>query len=140
MRAIGLDVGEIRIGVATGDTESHIAVPLLALERMSLAEDLRQLGNLAREREATCFVVGMPLSMNGRMGPQAEVIQVFIDNLRDAFPIDVVAVDERLTSVEAERLIRRSPTARRGPRVRPRKGAIDVSAAVLILQTWLDSQ
>ncbi len=137
---MGLDVGEVRIGVAAGDTESHIAVPVGALQRTTLEEDLRRLSELAREREADLFVVGMPFSMNGRMGPQAEVTQKFIDELRAALAIDVVTVDERLTSVEAERLIRERPTTPRGKRARPEKGAIDAGAAVLILQSWLDSQ
>ena len=136
---MGLDVGEVRIGMAAGDTESHIAVPIGALERSNLADDLRQLGDLAREREVDLFVVGMPLSMNGRMGPQAEVTQAFINELLEALDIDVATVDERLTSVEAERLIRERPTTRRGKRARPEKGAIDAGAAVLILQSWLDS-
>ena len=136
---MGLDVGEVRIGVAAGDTESHIAVPVGALERRTLEDDLRQLGDLARERDVDLFVVGMPLSMKGRIGLQAEVTQAFIDELLEALDIDVVTVDERLTSVEAERLIRERPTTRRGKRARPEKGAIDAGAAVLILQTWLDS-
>ena len=136
---MGLDVGEVRIGLASGDTDSHIAVPVGALERTTLDEDLRQLGEYARERGADLFVVGMPLSMNGRFGPQAEVTQAFVDDLRAALAIEVVTVDERLTSVEAERLIRERPGPQRGRRPRPEKGAIDAGAAALILQTWLDS-
>lgn len=140
MRVMGLDVGERRIGVAAGDTESRVAVPVGTVERASLESDLRQLGELARERDARLIVVGMPLSMSGRPGPQAEVTQAFIDELLAALGIEVVTVDERLTSVEAERLIRERPSAPRGQRARPEKGAIDAGAAVLILQSWMDSQ
>lgn len=139
MRAIALDVGEVRIGLASGDTELHIALPLGALERTTLEEDMRKLGELASERQVDLFVVGMPYSMDGTIGPQAEVTQTFIDELVDALAIEVVTVDERLTSVEAERLIRERPTTRRGKRARPEKGHIDAGAAVLILQKWLDS-
>jgi len=136
---MGLDVGDARIGLATGDTESHIAVPVGALARTTIEEDLRQLGGIAREREISLFVVGMPYSMNGKIGPQAEVTLTFIDRLASSLATDVVTVDERLTSVEAERLIRERPRTRRGQRTRPEKGEIDIGAAVLILQIWFDS-
>ncbi len=136
---MALDVGEVRIGLAVGDSDIRIALPIGALERTSLEADMRKLGEFAREREVDLFVVGMPYSMDGSIGPQAEVTQVFIDQLVEALAIEVVTVDERLTSVEAERLIRERPTTRRGKRARPDKGAIDAGAAVLILQKWLDS-
>lgn len=139
MRAIALDVGERRIGVAAGDTESRIAVPVGAIDRTQTRDPFQRIVDLARERDAGCIVVGLPLSMNGRRGPQAEVTDAFVDELRQRTDLPIDLVDERLTSFEAERLIRESaPRTRRGKAPRPEKGAIDAGAAVLILQSWLD--
>ena len=139
MRAIGLDVGERRIGVAAGDTELRMAVPVGTIDRAHTADPFQRIVDLARERNAECIVVGLPLSMNGRRGPQAEVTDAFVDELRQRTELPIDMVDERLTSFEAERLIRESaPRSRRGKAPRPEKGAIDAGAAVLILQSWLD--
>ncbi|MDA0799107.1 MAG: Holliday junction resolvase RuvX [Chloroflexi bacterium] len=138
MRALGLDVGEVRIGVSTGDTESHIAVTVGTIDRTELEADLTRIAELAAEREAEVIVVGMPLSMNGRVGPQAEVTLAFIDVLAERTQLTIDTIDERLTSVEAERRIRQSAAPGRGKRGRPAKGSIDAGAAVLILQAWLD--
>ena len=140
MRAIGLDVGERRIGVATGDTESHIAVPVGAVDRAVVDDEIGEILAMAAGRDAEAIVVGLPLSMNGRMGAQAEVTQEFIDALAARTAIAIDTVDERLTSVEAERRIRESAPAGRGKRRAPSKGAIDAAAAVLILQAWLDAR
>jgi putative Holliday junction resolvase len=133
-------VGERRIGVASGDTESHIAVPVGAVDRAQTADEFARILELAAEREVETIVVGIPLSMNGRVGPQAEQTQVFIDALALRTPLAIETVDERLTSVAAERRIRESAAPGRGKRPRPDKGAIDAGAAVLILQTWLDAR
>lgn len=138
MRALGLDVGEVRIGVSTGDTESHIAVTVGTIDRTELEADLTRIAELAAERDAEVIVVGMPLSMNGRVGPQAEVTLAFIDVLAERTQLTIDTIDERLTSVEAERRIRQSAAPGRGKRGRPAKGSIDAGAAVLILQAWLD--
>jgi putative Holliday junction resolvase len=138
LRALGLDVGEVRIGVSTGDTESHIAVTVGTIDRTELEADLTRIAELAAERDAEVIVVGMPLSMNGRVGPQAEVTLAFIDVLAERTQLTIDTIDERLTSVEAERRIRQSAAPGRGKRGRPAKGSIDAGAAVLILQAWLD--
>jgi len=138
MRALGLDVGEVRIGVSTGDTESHIAVTVGTIDRTELEADLTRIAGLAAERDAEVIVVGMPLSMNGRVGPQAEVTLAFIEALAGRTQLTIDSVDERLTSVEAERRIRQSAAPGRGKRGRPAKRSIDAGAAVLILQAWLD--
>ena len=138
MRALGLDVGEVRIGVSTGDTESHIAVTVGTIDRTELEADLTRIASLAAERDAEMIVVGMPLSMNGRVGPQAEVTLAFIEVLAVRTQLTIDTVDERLTSVEAERRIRRSAAPGRGKQARPAKGSIDAGSAVLILQAWLD--
>ena len=138
MRAIALDVGERRIGVASGDTESRVAVPVGAIDRERTVDVYQRIADLAAERDATCIVVGLPLSMTGRRGPQAEATLAFVDELKQRIGLAIELMDERLSSVEAERRIRESSPRGRGRAVRPEKGAIDAGAAVLVLQSWLD--
>lgn len=135
---LGLDVGEVRIGISSGDTESHVAVTVGTVERTELTADLDRIADLAAERNVEVIVVGMPLSMNGRAGPQALVTSAFIEELAYRTKLAIDSIDERLTSVEAERLIRQSDPPGRGKRSKPAKGSIDAGAAVLILQAWLD--
>jgi putative Holliday junction resolvase len=138
MRAIALDVGERRIGMAAGDTESRVAVPVGAIDRERTADVNQRIVEMARERDAAVIVVGLPLSMSGRRGPQADATLAFVEDLKRCTDLAIEVVDERLSSVEAERRIRESAPRGRGRTPRPEKGAIDAGAAVLILQTWLD--
>ena len=134
MRALGLDVGERRIGVASGDTDTGIAVPVGVIQNSpdAVADVLRE----AQARDAGVVVVGMPYSMSGRVGPQAQVVQEFSLRLQEA-GLAVETVDERLSSAEAERALAGSRVRGRGRR-RMEKGAVDAAAAVVILQAWLD--
>ena len=136
MRALGLDVGERRIGVASGDTDTRVAVPAGVIENSpdATADVARE----AQARDAAVVVVGMPYSMSGRVGPQAEVVREFARRLEEA-GLTVETVDERLSSAEAERALAAGRTRGRGRR-RPEKGAVDTAAAVLILQAWLDGR
>lgn len=146
MRAIGLDVGDRRIGLAVGDSESRVAVPIGVLDRTGSDVDWRAVLDEAESHGAETLVVGMPLSMNGRKGPQAESVAAFIIRLRSHTIMPIVTMDERLTTVEAGRLMREGPgQQRRGQRGRAKgkrapKGAIDAAAAAVILQAWLDVQ
>lgn len=134
MRALGLDVGERRIGVASGDTDTGIAVPAGVIENTSnaIADVVRE----ANARDAGVVVVGMPYSMSGRVGPQAEVVQAFVERLEEA-GLTVETVDERLSSAEAERALGAGRSRGRGRR-KPERGEVDAAAAVVILQAWLD--
>ena len=136
MRALGLDVGERRIGVASGDTDTGIAVPAGVIENSTdaVADVLRE----AQERDAAVVVVGMPYSMSGRIGPQAQVVQGFVQRLQEA-GLAVETVDERLSSAEAERALAGGRARGRGRR-RPERGMVDAAAAVVILQAWLDGR
>lgn len=142
MRTLGLDVGERRIGVAISDPEGRIAVPLRTHERRGRG-DAAALARLAREEGAGRIVVGLPLSLDGSHGAQAEVAAAFADELRAATDADVVLWDERLSSVEADRYLRatgrtaRQAPGRRGP---AGKEARDAIAAAIILQAYLDSR
>ena len=138
MHAIGLDFGERRIGVASGDTDSSLAVPVGAIDRTALDADIGAIIAMAEERGVGMLVVGLPLSMSGKPGPQAERTEAFVVALRERTSLEVETIDERLTSVEAERRIRDVPRGRRSSRERVAKGAIDAAAAAVILQAWLD--
>jgi putative Holliday junction resolvase len=133
MRALGIDFGARRIGVAV--SEGQIALPVRTLERRGLAKDLEALVRVAREREVDCVVVGLPLRMNGRRGPEAEAAERFAAQVSERLELPVHLMDERLTSVEAERALRDG-----GRRARDRRGVVDAVAATLILRTWLESR
>ena len=136
MRALGLDVGERRIGVASGDTDAGVAVPVGVIE--NTPEATEDVAREVRARDAEVVVVGMPYSMSGRVGPQAQVVQEFAQRLEEA-GLAVETVDERLSSAEAERALAGGRMRGRGRR-RLEKGAVDTAAAVVILQAWLDGR
>lgn len=136
MRALGLDVGDRRIGVASGDTDTGVAVPAGVIE--NTPDAVADVAREAQSRDAEIVVIGMPYSMSGRVGPQAQVVQEFGRRLEEA-GLTVETVDERLSSAEAERALAGTRLRGRGRR-RPEKGAVDSAAAVIILQAWLDAR
>ena len=131
MTILGLDVGGKRIGVAV--STGTIAVPLTVIESSGGDEDFSRVLALAAEYDAERIVVGLPRSMDGSIGSQAESVIDFSKALaqRTAIPIDTC--DERLTTVTAERLLR-GGRAKRGKR----KAKIDAMAAAVILQAYID--
>lgn len=133
MRSLGLDLGSKRIGVALSDPEGTIASPLATLERQGTERDLAALLELARRHEVGAIVVGLPLHMNGRRGPEAEAARVFARRLAAATGLPVETLDERLTTVEAERALRES-----GRKGKKRRAVIDAVAAAILLRTWLE--
>src|SRR5215212_9124850 len=117
MRTLGLDVGERRIGIAVSDPDGRIAVPVGAHERRG-GDDAAALLDLARREEAGRIVVGLPLSMDGSHGAQAESAAAFAARLKDgAGAVDIVLWDERLSSREADHHLRAS-----GRRAKDAKG------------------
>ena len=132
VRALGIDFGARRIGLAV--SEGAVALPVRTLERRGLARDLDALAGLARERGVECVVVGLPLHMSGRRGPEAEAAERFAAQVGERLGLPVHLVDERWTSVEAERALRDG-----GRRARDRRGRVDAVAATLILRSWLES-
>ncbi len=133
--ALGLDVGSKRIGVAGCDGTGLIATGLTTIERTSFDRDVAQMRELVEQRQVQVLVVGLPYSMDGTLGFQARKVQKFAARLATALQLPVEYVDERLTSFEAEELIkaeRRSPSRN--------KALIDRKAAAIILQRWLDNR
>lgn len=132
MRVLGLDLGTRRIGVALSDPDGVVASPLTTLERCGGARDLDAVGALVREHEVGEIVVGLPLHMDGRRGPEAEAAKRFAAELRGALGVPVGTLDERWTTVEAERALRES-----GRKGRKRRAVVDAVAASILLRTWL---
>jgi putative Holliday junction resolvase len=133
--ALGLDLGSKRIGVAGCDGTGLIATGLTTIERTSFDRDVAQLREIIEQRQVQILVVGLPYSMNGTLGTQARKVQNFTKRLEAALQLPVEYVDERLSSLEAEELIKaenRSPSRN--------KGLIDRKAAAIILQQWLDTR
>ncbi len=134
---LGLDLGERRIGVAVSDPAGVIAFPVGALDRKGLAADVGALCELIRERGVRAVVVGLPLHLDGRAGTGAEGARRFAKALGLACSLPVTLVDERMTTVMAERALREEPRGR-GRGKRPAKQQVDALAAALILRTYLE--
>jgi len=135
VRVLGLDVGDVRIGVALSDETATIAGGLPTLVRVGPRKDVRAVAALVRAHEVAEVVVGLPRRLDGSLGPQAEKVQAFATDLRRSVRIPVHEWDERFTSVEATRVL-----VEGGVRRRDRKQSVDKVAAVLILQGFLDSR
>lgn len=134
-RVLGLDVGARRIGVAVSDPLGITAQGLDTLHRKNKKHDLGYLYRVIRDYEVKEIVVGLPLRMSGDEGLQAEKIQAFAEDLRKHFKIPVHLWDERLTSAEANRLLRETDLS-----IEKRGKAVDRMAAILILQGWMESR
>lgn len=133
-RVLGLDVGARRIGLAVTDPLGITAQGLETLQRKNKKRDFAYLDQVIRKYEVKEIVVGLPLRMSGAEGAQAEKIQVFAEQLRQHFHLPVQLWDERLTSAEANRLLRTTELS-----IEKRGKAVDRMAAVLILQGWMES-
>ena len=134
-RVLGIDVGARRVGLAISDPLGITAQGLETLHRTNKKRDLAYLHRLIREYDVKEIVVGLPLRMSGDEGIQAEKIRGFAEDLRKHFKLPVHLWDERLTSVEANRLLRETNLS-----IEKRGQAVDRIAAVLILRSWMESQ
>lgn len=136
MRALGLDLGSKRIGVAVSDLTGTIASPLVVLPRgRSRRHDHERIAALVRAEEAECVVVGMPHSLSGADGPAARAARAEASALASVVGVPVETHDERFTTVTANRVL--AEGGMRGP---ARRQVIDKVAAAVILQAWLDSR
>ena len=134
-RVIGLDLGEVRIGVAVSDPEGRVAVPSGTILVKGPPADLKTVAALVREHDAEAVVVGHPKSLSGERGGAARHAEGFADGLRMILEVPVHLQDERLSTVEAERGLRAA-----GAGGRDRRRAVDQAAAAVILQSWLDGR
>ena len=136
VRALGLDLGTKRIGVAVSDSEGLLATPIEVIFRQKDArQDYLAVVELVKEWEVNVVVVGMPYSLDGQEGPMAQKTLEEVKSLSDILSVPVVTYDERLTTVTAERSLReQGVSSKEGRKV------IDQLAAAVLLQAWLDKQ
>jgi putative Holliday junction resolvase len=136
VRILAVDLGAVRIGLALSDRLGLSAYPLGALQRKGARRDFSELRRLIQEHEVTRAVVGLPLLMSGEEGSAAVQARSFADKLKGAVDgLDVDMWDERLTTVEAERLLIEAEV-----KPRRRRQVVDSLAATLILQSYLDAR
>ena len=135
MRYLALDVGERRIGVALSDETATLATGLDTLVRVGSRKDAHAVAELVRLHQPAAVVVGLPLNMDGTAGEQAGKVRAFVDGLKRRIAVPIVERDERLTTVEAHEILRRSGVARKD-----RGALIDKVSAVVILQEFLDGR
>lgn len=130
---MGLDVGDKTIGVAISDPLLITAQSLMTIRRESYKKDIDSLIEIINKYNIRKIVVGIPKNMNNTIGPQGEKVLDFVDKLKNKVNIDIVLEDERLTTVQAEKLLIKSDVKRKN-----RKKVIDKVAATYILQSYLD--
>ncbi|HDP69358.1 MAG TPA: Holliday junction resolvase RuvX [Actinobacteria bacterium] len=134
MRKIGLDVGSRRTGVALSDALCVTAQPFTTIYRSNFDDEVKTLRKLIEDHNVNEVIVGIPYSLNGTVGPQAQLVIDYIAKLRDNLNIPVLEWDERLTTVLAERSLASANLSHN-----KKKKLVDKVAAALILQSYLDS-
>jgi putative Holliday junction resolvase len=135
-RRLGIDVGSVRIGVASSDPDGILATPVETVRRDRSGKHVRRLAELATESEAVEVIVGLPRTLADSTGPSAQdAIELAEALARRVAPTPVRLADERLTTVSAQRSLRAA-----GVRAKEQRAVIDQAAAVAILQSWLDQR
>ncbi len=136
MRALGVDFGKKRIGLAVSDPTNTLATPLETVHRRAgKRPPIARIAEIARHFDVAHVVVGLPLGLDGKENPWCVEVRAMAEKLGARLDSEVSFVDERLTSVRAERAIRSMGLSKRD---REQKGRVDAAAAQLILQSWLD--
>ncbi len=138
MRVMGLDYGDKTVGVAISDELLVTAQPIETIEREranKLRKTYQRIGALISEYRVGKIVIGRPLNMNGTEGERVETTRAFADELSRRTGLEIIEVDERLTTVEANRILEETGVANSA-----RKEYIDKMAAAIILQSYLDLQ
>lgn len=135
MRRLALDMGNKRIGVAVSDLTGLYAFPLTTIMRKSISKDIDRINELLREQDAKELIIGLPLSLSGHQGEQANLVKSFGNLLNDKIDTPIYYVDERYSSVQAEnKLINAGVSPSRN------RKRVDAAAAAIILQSYLDKQ
>lgn len=139
---LGVDVGQVRVGLAVSDPDGILATPLVTVARdgttgiEAVPTDISEIARLVELHEVVTVVVGLPVTLAGRHGPAANQVKAYAQRLAAAIaPVPVNLVDERMSTVVASRRL-----AERGVRGRRQRAVVDQAAAVEILQSWLDGQ
>lgn len=134
-RILALDHGTKRIGVALSDELGWTGQPLETYERRTLEADLKHIERLVREHNVAEVIIGLPLRLNGEIGPAAEAVQRFVKQLEEVLTVPVITWDERMTTRSAEDLLIAADVSRK-----KRKGTVDRIAAAILLQSYLESR
>jgi putative Holliday junction resolvase len=134
-RALGIDHGDARIGLAISDELGMLAHPLETIHVKDVADPIAHIAAIVARDKIGQIVLGLPRNMDGTYGPAAEKVRAFADKLRAACPCPLKLWDERLTSVAAQRSLHEA-----GRNVKNSRAVIDQVAAQMILQGWLDAQ
>lgn len=134
MRALGLDLGTKRIGLATSDISGQIATPHSTLNRSSsVRRDHENIARIVESEEVEIVVVGLPIQMNGELGPAAKAANREAAKLGTVLRVPVIMFDERMTTVAADRALKEANIS-----ASRRREFVDRVAAAVMLQTWLD--
>ena len=133
-RALAIDLGEARVGIAVSDDLGMLAHPMETIQ-VKAGRVVQRILEITREKGTQTIVVGMPRNMDGTFGPAAQKAREFIESLKLETLCRVVPWDERLTTVSAQRSLHEA-----GKNARAQKAIIDQVAAQILLQSWLDSQ
>ncbi|SUB76251.1 Holliday junction resolvase RuvX [Peptoniphilus indolicus] len=132
-KILGLDVGDKWIGVAISDELLMTAQPLVTIERVSNKKTYEKIYEIVLENKIETVVVGLPKNMNNTVGPQAEKVLKFSEKLKNKYKVEIIYIDERMTTLSAERVLIEGNVRREN-----RKKYVDKIAATYILQTHLD--
>lgn len=134
MRILGIDYGDVRVGLALSDPTGTLAGGIGTLKITGMNNAVEQVAALVREKDIQTVVIGLPLNMNGSAGASAEKIRVFGEKLANACPeLSIAYLDERRTSILAADFMNETGTFGK-----KRKAAVDTLSAQIILQTYLD--
>lgn len=133
MRALALDIGEVRIGIAVSDAKGTLASPVKVLPASEVLNQARTFRMILEDYEPDVLVCGRPKTLNGEDGPQAQRIMEQAQQIAKACGLPLEFQDERLSSAEAKRILREQ-----GLREKEMRGKVDMIAASLFLQSWLD--
>lgn len=136
-RALGIDYGKKRIGMALSDPTNTVASPLdTIVRRAGKRPPLKLLAEIAASHDVGQLVVGLPIGLDGEENEWCAEVRAVAVRLAERIAVPVAFIDERLTSVRAERAVRSSGLSKAA---RKQKGRVDAAAAQLILQAWLDN-
>ncbi len=135
MRVLALDIGEVRIGIAASDASATVASPVVVLPAQEVLQHARTFRRVLEDYEPDLLVCGRPKTMAGEDGPQAERIMAQAEQIARACGLPLEFADERLSSREAKRILREEGMSERAMR-----GKVDMVAASLFLQAWLDAR
>ena len=135
MKILALDIGTVRIGIAKSDIMEIIASAYEVYRRKNMPEDVKHIADIVQNLSVGEIVIGLPLKMDGSEGQSVEMAKAFGDELSKLVNVPIVYQDERLSTVEAQRILIES-----GMRREKRKDKIDSIAATIILQTYLDKK